>query len=152
MVVKTNYFAIEPLIANQQETKVIIVTDEITENVKELMNRLSQEYSQVIAGFQQERLEILEPQSIYRIYAANQKVFAVTDKGEYVLRSRLYELEEQLVREKFIRISNSEIVNLKRIKNFDLSYAGTIGVTLTNGETTFVSRRYVPKIKQALGI
>ena len=59
---------------NQQETKVIIVTDEITENVKELMNRLSQEYSQVIAGFQQERLEILEPQSIYRIYAANQKV------------------------------------------------------------------------------
>lgn len=152
MVVKTNYFAIEPLIANQQETKVIIVTDEITENVKELMNRLSQEYSQVIAGFQQERLEILEPQSIYRIYAGNPKVFAVTDKGEYVLRSRLYELEEQLVREKFIRISNSEIVNLKRIKNFDLSYAGTIGVTLTNGETTFVSRRYVPKIKQALGI
>lgn len=100
----------------------------------------------------QERLEILEPQSIYRIYAANQKVFAITDKGEYVLRSRLYELEEQLVREKFIRISNSEIVNLTRIKNFDLSYAGTIGVTLTNGETTFVSRRYVPKIKQALGI
>ena len=137
---------------NQQETKVIIVTDEITENVKELMNRVSQEYSQVIAGFMQERLEILEPQSIYRIYAANQKVFAITDKGEYVLRSRLYELEEQLVREKFIRISNSEIVNLTRIKNFDLSYAGTIGVTLTNGETTFVSRRYVPKIKQALGI
>ncbi|MED9904979.1 MAG: LytTR family DNA-binding domain-containing protein [Lachnospiraceae bacterium] len=59
-------------------------------------------------------MEILEPASIYRIYSANQKVFAVTDKGEYILRSRLYELESRLEKDNFVRISNSEIINLKK--------------------------------------
>ena len=52
----------------------------------------------------------------------------------------------------FVRISNSEIINLKKVKSFDLSFAGTICVTLSNGQTTYVSRRYVSKIKQVLGM
>lgn len=52
----------------------------------------------------------------------------------------------------FVRISNSEIVNLRRVNNFDLSYAGTIRVSLNNGDTAFVSRRYIPKIKKVLGL
>ena len=137
---------------NQQETKVIIVTEQMTDEVKELMDRLSKEQPKVLAGFQGEQVEILEPEDIYRIYGANQKIYAVTEKGEYQLRSRLYELEERLTRLGFIRISNSEIVNVKKIKSFDLSYTGTIGVVLSNGTSTFVSRRYMTKIKQALGI
>ena len=137
---------------NQQETKVIIVTEQMTDEVKELMDRLSKEQPKVLAGFQGEQVEILEPEDIYRIYGANQKIYAVTEKGEYQLRSRLYELEERLTRLGFIRISNSEIVNVKKIKSFDLSYTGTIGVVLSNGTSTFVSRRYMIKIKQALGI
>lgn len=137
---------------NQKETKVIIVTEQMTDEVKELMERLGQEPFRVLAGFCGERLEILEPESIYRIFGANQKVYAITERGEYLLRSRLYELEEKLARHGFIRISNSEIVNIKKIRNFDLSYTGTIGVTLADGTSTFVSRRYVAKIKKALGI
>lgn len=137
---------------NQQETKVIIVTEQMTDEVKELMDRLSKGQPKVLAGFQGEQVEILEPEDIYRIYGANQKIYAVTEKGEYQLRSRLYELEERLTRLGFIRISNSEIVNVKKIKSFDLSYTGTIGVVLSNGTSTFVSRRYMTKIKQALGI
>lgn len=53
---------------------------------------------------------------------------------------------------KFVRVSNSEIINLKKIKNFDLSLAGTICVKFLDGSTTYVSRRYVTKIKEILGI
>lgn len=137
---------------NQQETKVIIVTEQMTDEVKELIDRLSKEQPRVLAGFQGEQVEILELEDIYRIYGASQKIYAVTEQGEYQLRSRLYELEERLARLGFIRISNSEIVNIKKIKSFDLSYTGTIGVVLSNGTSTFVSRRYMAKIKQALGI
>ena len=42
--------------------------------------------------------------------------------------------------------------NLKKVKGFDLSFSGTICVTLSNGALTYVSRRYVAKIKQVLGI
>lgn len=52
----------------------------------------------------------------------------------------------------FVRISNSEIINLKKVKNFDLSFVGTISVEMANGTTTYVSRRYVAKIKKLLGL
>lgn len=87
-----------------------------------------------------------------RIYLNSGKVVAVTDKGEYVLRLRLYEIENLLLTDQFIRISNSEIINLKKVNNFDLSFTGTICVKLSNGITTYVSRRYVPKLKKILGI
>ena len=102
--------------------------------------------------FSDERAEILSPDDIYRIYSENQKVLAVTDKGVYRLRMRLYQLEERLTGRKFVRISNSEIINLDKTANFDLSFAGTIQVKMKNGETTFVSRRYVSEIKKRLGI
>jgi DNA-binding LytR/AlgR family response regulator len=72
--------------------------------------------------------------------------------SEFILRVRLYELEERLDKTRFVRISNSEIVNLKAVKKIDLSFTGTIGITLSNGATSYVSRRYVSKIKQVLGM
>ena len=79
-------------------------------------------------------------------------MFAATDKGEYTLRLRLYEMEERLNPKQFVRISNSEIINLKKVKNFDLNFAGTICVELVNGTKTYVSRRFVSRIKTILGI
>ena len=80
------------------------------------------------------------------------RVFAVTDKGEYVLRLRLYEAEGRLDSRRFVRISNSEIINLKKVSCFDLSFTGTICVKLSNHTMSYVSRRYVSKIKKMLGI
>ena len=76
----------------------------------------------------------------------------MTGGGEYVLRLRLYEMEERLDQSCFVRISNSEIVTLRRVKGFDLSYTGTIRVALSNGDTAFVSRRYMGRIKKVLGL
>ena len=135
-----------------KERKVIIVTDVVDEEIQALMSRISQEEPQVLAGFDDDRAVPLEPKEIIRVYGSSGKVLAATDRGEFTLRLRLYELEARLDRGSFVRISNSEIVNLKRVKNFDLSYTGTIRVSLTNGESTFVSRRYVSRIKNALGL
>ncbi len=135
-----------------KEPKVIIVTDRMSEEVNTLMAKLSADVPQMLSGFKDDSLKILEQADIYRIYAAGGKVYAVTNAGEYTLRLRLYELEERLDRSSFVRISNSEIINLKKVENFDLSFAGTICVSLENGTSTYVSRRFVSKIKQVLGI
>ena len=80
------------------------------------------------------------------------RVYAETTRGEYLLRLRLYEVETRLDSSSFVRISNSDIINLKKVNGFDLSFAGTICVTLSSGTVTYVSRRFVAKIKQLLGI
>ena len=49
-------------------------------------------------------------------------------------------------------MSNSEIVNLDRVTGLDLTLAGTIKMTLEDGTVCWVSRRYVKKIRSALGL
>ena len=120
--------------------------------MEKTIKKLSENASQIISGYKDEKIEILEQTDLIRIYANSGKVVAVTDKGEYILRLRLYEIENLLLTDQFIRISNSGIINLKKVNNFDLSFTGTIRVKLSNGLTTYVSRRYVPKLKKRLGI
>lgn len=135
-----------------REPKIIIITDKMTEEINALVKNLSRESPKILTGIRDDTVEVIEQSDILRIYASSGKVFAVTEKGEYTLRPRLYELEERLDHNHFVRISHSEIVNLRKVKNFDLSFTGTICVSLSDGTTAYVSRRYVTKIKQVLGL
>ena len=132
------------------EPKVIILTDRMTEEINDLVRRISKPETQMIAGFRDDTVTLLDQETVLRIYAANGKVFAVTGNGEYLIRQRLYELEAQLRQDRFVRISNSEIINLKKVRHFDLSFSGTICVSLSDGTVTYVSRRYVSKIRDLL--
>lgn len=134
------------------ETKIVVVTSKVTEEVNEIVKRLSSEQPQMIAGFKDEQATMLEPNQIYRVYASEGKVYAEAENGTHLLQLRLYEAEQRLAKCSFVRISNGEIINLKKVKGFDLSFAGTICVSLSNGTVTYVSRRYVAKIKQLLGL
>lgn len=136
-----------------QEPKVLVFTDEMKDEIKDILERLNKkDVSEVLAGFQGDMATVLNPDDIFRVYAQGDRVIAVTPEGEYTLRLRLYEVQERLDEKKFVRISHSEIINLRKIKRFDLSLAGTICVVLTNGAVTYVSRRNVARIKKMLGI
>ena len=134
------------------EPKVIILTNQMTEEVHSLVQMLSESEPRLIAGFRNDTVTVLDENDILKIYAANGKVYAVLTSGEYILRLRLYEAEERLKPRHFVRISNSEIINLKKVKSFDLSFTGTICVVLSDGSKTYASRRYVAKLKEVLGI
>ena len=87
---------------------------------------------------------------IVRIFTQNKNVYLLTEKRQYRLRERLYELEEILDSDSFVRISNSEIVNVRKIIRLDTSITGTIRMYMKGDTQTFVSRRYVSRIKKTL--
>lgn len=135
--------------------RVVIITNEMNEEIQALVKKLSagsEERLTHIIGFRDGSAELLEPSEVIRVYGGNQKVFAMTSRGEYILKARLYELEEALVAKDFVRISHSEIINLKQVEKFDLNLSGVICVKLKNGQTTYVARRYVGKMKKTLGL
>ena len=136
----------------QAEPRLTLTAAELTPQLQELIRRLEGELPPPIPGWQGEQAVLLEQWDILRCCTAGQKVLAQTAQGEYILRLRLYELEEQLDRRRFVRVSNSEIVNLKAVTALDLSLSGTIKMTLSNGAVVYVSRRYVKRIKQAVGL
>lgn len=61
-------------------------------------------------------------------------------------------MEERLDVKRYVRISNSEIINVQKLIKLDTSLTGTIKMYLKGNQETYVSRRYVSKIKKALGI
>lgn len=90
---------------------------------------------------------------VYRIYSMDKKVFITTKNETFILKSRLYEIEEKLSTsniDDFIRISNSDIVNFKNAQKLDMSITGVIKVILKNDEEVIVSRRYMTKIRSEL--
>jgi DNA-binding LytR/AlgR family response regulator len=139
---------------NFEEPETLITTSKMTDEVNKVVDFISKlgNVATVITGIKGDKVELLEQEFLVRIYTEDGKVFARTENDLYLLRLRLYELEERLDSTIFVRISNSEIVNLKKVKSLDLSFVGTICMGLANGEVSYVSRRYVSKIKKLLGL
>ncbi|MBQ7784313.1 MAG: LytTR family transcriptional regulator [Oscillospiraceae bacterium] len=132
--------------------KAIILTAEITDEINSVVARLNSSAPKMITGIRDNEVRVLAENEIIRVYSSSGRIIAETNDGEYIIRRRLYEMEECLDAERFVRISNSEIVNLKKVKGFDMSFTGTIRVTLSSSSVTYVSRRYVSKIKKLLGV
>ena len=136
-----------------EKLTVIIKNRENNEDVEGVINAI-QSYANnqkpMIQAYFKGSVVMLPQRKIFRIYIVNRKILIQTSERLYEVRKNLRDLEELLDSESFIRISQSEILNLKRVKNFDFSSTGTIEVELENGEKTYVSRRRVKEIKAAL--
>lgn len=135
-----------------QELEIHICNDADTEEVRETCKIIKAALDTCLMAHGNGQVFPLYGNDIIRIYSQSQKVYAATAKGTFRLHERLYELEEKLDGKRFLRISNSEIVNLRKIERLDTGLTGTIKMYLQENMETYVSRRYVGKIKSALGI
>ena len=150
------------------DDEICIHVKKITETVSRLVEKLSaggelgnaDGFSSMITGKQDETVTFLKPENIVRIYSLQKKVYAKVygsenDQADYELSQRLYQIEELMKEDdfrRFIRISNTDIVNFDYLKNMDMSLNGNIVMNLKNGERVFVSRRYMKEIKTKLKI
>ena len=103
----------------------------LTDEIRDLAARL--EGGGGLTGWRGETAVPLREEAILRCFAQDKGVKAQTAEGVYDLRERLYELEARLDRHTFVRISHSEIVNLRKVTALDLSLTGTIKMTLAEG-------------------
>ena len=135
------------------DPKVIIQTKEKTKQVENIIyavENASDNDFPVIPAYNENFLEFLSQRDIIRVCIQGRKVVVETENGSYVSRKTLSALEELLNPERFFRISQSEIVNLYKVKGFDLSVAGTVGVEFDNGTRSWVARSRVKLIKERL--
>ena len=63
------------------EPKVMIFTAAMTEEVSDIIKKLSDNIPQIISGSKDGKIEVLEQEDLIRIYTSDKKVFAVTNKG-----------------------------------------------------------------------
>lgn len=135
-----------------KEPEIVICGPENNAKLKEVYQIVSDAVTELFTLYDEGEALNVPCASIIRFFAEGQKVKAQTAAGIYAVRYRLYELEEMLEGQGFVRISNSEMVNAAKIKRLDTSMTGTIHMYLGGEVETYVSRRYVSKIKQVLGM
>ncbi|HWY74892.1 MAG TPA: LytTR family DNA-binding domain-containing protein [Verrucomicrobiae bacterium] len=66
----------------------------------------------------------------------------------HLLRETLGALEARLPPEKFVRVSRSVIINISRVQKLDRKFYGGYELTLQDGTTLTMSRRYRDKLRQ----
>lgn len=114
------------------------------------MDRLKEKRRSYFSGTNDETRHVFKPEQILYLYTEAKTVIARTEGGRYRMKERLYELEEELPGELFVRLSKSALANLDALQKFEASFNGTLCVHFKNGEKEYVSRKYVPDIKRKI--
>lgn len=133
--------------------EITINAPEMTEQVIKIENILlnlnSGSISKII-GTQGNNLFIINVSDIIKFYSDEKKNYCKTIEGDFVIKEKLYFLEDNLPKERFIRISNSTIVNIEKVKCFDTSILGSILIIFKDNTQEYVSKRRVQSVMKFL--
>ncbi len=132
--------------------KIVIYTNKVDSEISNIIDGISSINQKFLKAYKNEKMYILHQNEIETIYSENGKIFIRCNNSIYNIKSRLYELELLLDKKMFLRISNSEIINFNKVENIDFKIVGTLTINFKSGNKAYASRRFIPKIKEFLGI
>ena len=141
------------VIDKTKEEEIVATVHQRTDLIDEIEAIvLRDECTDALAAYQEDEIRLLELSDVECITADGGKVYAVADAGKrYLLKKRLYEIEESLPPE-FIRINKSSIANRKRIRRFTTAISGAVDVEFKSGFKEYVSRRCFADLKRRYGL
>lgn len=132
-----------------KEEKIDIYIHEKRQIIDDIKNLLSEDNE--ILCYKEGEIYKLTFSEIVLFSVENEKISVYTENEKFFVKGRLYMVEEKMP-DFFIKLNQSAIGNLRKIKKFDCSVSGTLKVTFRNGLTDFISRRQVKAVKERLGL
>lgn len=105
-----------------------------------------------IACKDEEGLVFVPTESICYMESMGHEVYVCTNEKKYKTQYRIYQLEQILPPDRFIRISNSVIIKRNSIRHIKPALSCKFYLTLTNGDFVDVTRTYYYKFKEFYGI
>ena len=105
-----------------------------------------------VAGFAEEKQYRLKLSSIYYFEVVEGHSFLYCEKSVLECRQKLYEFEALCSGSMLFRCSKSMILNADKIEYVRPSVSGRFEAVLENQEKVTISRQYVSRLKQLLGL
>jgi DNA-binding LytR/AlgR family response regulator len=131
------------------ETEIIINCPEADEEVLRLVATL-RVYQKKLVGILDGERHLLDAKDILYMDKADKKTFLYARDAVYESALPLYELEDALRGQDFLRAGRSAILNFRRVKSVRPELGGRLLVTMDNGERIYVSRRYAGEMNAKL--
>jgi len=136
-----------------KDIEIVINAQERTDEVIKLENKLINEASNNITeliGTQENNIFIIKVKDVIKFYSEEKNNYCNTKDGTFKIKEKLYYLEDKLSNKDFIRISNSEIININYVKCFNTGVIGSILIKFKDDSETYVSRRKVSDVMRFL--
>lgn len=132
-----------------EQPEVTIAYCEMTESVKRVSDFVRY-VDQTILGRKDNEEYAIPVSDIYYVESVDKKTFVYCETEVFQSNSKLYELENSLPRENFVRVSKSTILNVEKLKGIKTLANSKLEAMLLNGERVCVTRKYLKVIKEAL--
>ncbi|MBQ9448369.1 MAG: LytTR family transcriptional regulator [Acholeplasmatales bacterium] len=132
------------------DVEIIIRAKEQNEEVEKILKLLGKRNDNNIICNVLSNEQLVDIKDIIIISKDGRYLSVKTINGQYILNEPLYKIEEKLDKSWFVKISQSEIVNLKYVKKWSLCTGGIIKIELQNDIQSYTSRRYATLIKEIL--
>lgn len=137
------------IIDKNSPEEVIAIVHEKTHLIDEIERLVLQDdFSDQIPGYIDDEIKFLKIQEIECFVVEREKTFALySDKKQYLIRKRLYELEKMLPKY-YEKISKSAIANWNKIAKFKVQLSGAVDAVFNSGYTECISRRCFAELKR----
>ncbi|GLF91635.1 LytTR family DNA-binding domain-containing protein [Bacillus pumilus] len=126
---------------------------ELNSTIEKLVQQVEQSVPFFLAKDpEKERVKKIYYHDILYIESVDKKSFLYTTDGVFLIKEKLFELEEQLEAHDYVRISKSMILNIDSIAAISPKTSGRFEASLTNEEKVMISRFYIHALKEKLGL
>ena len=137
-------------VLSPEEEGAVIRTVEVTENIRKCVELLENNAHRLI-GYKDLSAYSLDMGTIYYFESVDNRCFAYTKSDCFLVKYKLYELE-LLLDERFFRCSKSMICNSWKIREVKPDGSGRMRAVMRNDEIVIISRGYIGKLKERLGL
>lgn len=134
-----------------EEDEIIVKCSELDESLLELINSFKKGTAK-LSFYQGSKIVFFDETDIYYFESVENRVFAYTESEVYEIKLKLYELEEKYSYSDYFRANKAVLVNLDKVVSVSPAFGGRFEATLKNDCKIIISRMYVPKFKEKLGI
>ena len=133
-----------------KDIEITIKASEKNAEVDKIISFIEKENKSVLVCDSLVKGERIDLNEVVIITRGGRYTAVKTLTDEFVLNEPLYKIEEKLDKDLFVRISQSEIVNLRYVERWAFDGGGIIRIELTGGIKSYTSRRYAVEIKKIL--
>lgn len=133
------------------ETEITVRCGEMDERLSALLRQI-QLYSSSLFVQKDGRSLPLPLEHVFYFESVDNNTFVYCQAEVYECDLRLYELEDQLEKTSFCRVSKSALLNTAVVDSVRPMLGGRMEAQLQNGEKILVSRHYVPDFKAKFGL
>ena len=139
------------LVLDESAEESILITAHKKTDLINQIEKLIENESFILLGFDDEDIVPLNFNDVYAFYTSDNKVYAKLKNETYLLRERLYKIEENISND-FVKINQGCIINLNKVLRFESNIGASIKVIMKNGFSDYISRRELKNVKRRMGL